>query len=51
MMKIFGKNYSKTALRKRIGNMDQVAGIRMVAFDDGNERPARAALFHTGSGL
>ncbi|HPK23834.1 MAG TPA: aldose 1-epimerase family protein [Candidatus Hydrogenedentes bacterium] len=50
-MRLFGKNYSKTALRKRLGNMDQLAGIRLVSFDDGNERPVRAALFHTGSGL
>lgn len=50
-MKLFGKNYSKTALRKRVGNMDQIAGVRLVSFEDGNEHPARAALFHTGSGF
>lgn len=31
--------------------MDQIAGIRLVDLQDGNERPTRAALFHTGSGL
>jgi len=31
--------------------MDQLAGIRTVQLDDGNERPTRAAIIHTGSGL
>jgi len=31
--------------------MDQIAGIRTVLLDDGNERPTRAAMFHTGAGL
>lgn len=50
-MVINGKRYSVTELRKRVGNMDQIAGIRLVQLDDGNERPTRAALIHTGSGL
>jgi hypothetical protein len=31
--------------------MDQIAGIRTVQLDDGNERPTRAAVIHTGEGL
>lgn len=50
-MELFGKTYSVDDLRRRVGNMDQIAGIRTVQLDDGNERPTRAALFHTGSGL
>jgi hypothetical protein len=50
-MKLYGKNLSVDQLRKRIGNMDQVAGIRLAQLDDGQERPARAAFFKTGSGL
>ncbi len=50
-MELYGKKATTNALRKRVGNMDQIAGIRLVQFDDGNERPVRAALFHTGSGL
>ena len=38
-------------LRKRVGNMDQIAGIKVVQLDDGRERAGRAAMFHTGSGL
>lgn len=50
-MKRHDVELTEDALRRRIGNMDQVAGIRIVQLDDGDERPARAALFHTGSGL
>ena len=50
-MRIYGAKYSVKDLRRRVGNMDQVAGIRLVQLDNGNERPARAALIHTGSGL
>lgn len=50
-MKLFGKDYTTRELRSRVGNMDQIAGIRTVQLDDGNERPVRAATIHTGSGL
>ena len=50
-MEIYGKRFTAKQLRRRVGNMDQIAGIRTVQFDDGNERPSRAALIKTGSGL
>ncbi len=50
-MEIYDKKYTVRDLRRRVGNMDQIAGIRTVQLDDGNERPTRAALIHTGSGL
>lgn len=50
-MNIYGKKYSVRELRRRVGNMDQIAGIRTVQLDDGNERPTRAAIIHTGTGL
>lgn len=50
-MQLYGKNYSVSALRKRVGNMDQIAGIQLVTLDDGNERPVRAAIIRTGGGL
>jgi hypothetical protein len=43
--------YSRDELRARVGNADQLAGIRLVQMLDGNEFPARAAWLHTGSGL
>ena len=51
MIEIFGKQYTPDELRRRVGNMDQIAGIRTVQLDDGNERPLRAAVIHTGGGL
>lgn len=51
MVEIYGKKYKVAELRRRVGNMDQIAGIRTVQLDDGNERPTRAAMLHTGTGL
>ncbi len=50
-MELHGKHYNSKQLRQRIGNMDQVAGIRLIQLDEGNERPVRAAVFKTGTGL
>jgi hypothetical protein len=50
-MQVHGKSYAKDDLRRRVGNMDQLAGIRMVQLDDGRERPGRAAFFHNDTGL
>jgi hypothetical protein len=50
-MEIYGKEYSVNELRRRVGNMDQIAGVRTVQLDDGNERPTRAAILSTGTGL
>jgi len=50
-MNIYGNEYTVRGLRRRVGNMDQIADIRTVQLDDGNERPTRAALIRTGSGL
>jgi Domain of unknown function (DUF4432) len=51
VMEIYGKKYTTKELRKRVGNMDQIAAIRTVELDDGNERATRAAVIKTGSGL
>lgn len=50
-MQIYGNKLTVDQLRRRVGSMDQIAGVRMVQLDDGNERPSRAAFIHTGSGL
>ena len=50
-MEIYGKKYAVNDLRRRIGNMDQVAGVRIVQLDEGNERPGRAAILRTGTGF
>ncbi len=50
-MEIYGKKLSVKQLRQRVGNPDQIAGVRRVCLDDGSERGVRAAQLHTGSGL
>ncbi|MFP4502334.1 MAG: aldose 1-epimerase family protein [Candidatus Hydrogenedentota bacterium] len=50
-MRIYDHEFSALDLRRRVGAMDQVAGIQCVQFDDGRARNARAARVHTGSGL
>jgi len=51
MPHLYGKSYSITDLRKRVGDMSQLAGIRSVVLNDGNETGVRALEFRTGSGL
>jgi hypothetical protein len=51
MPHLYGKNYSVAELRQRVGDMAQLAGIRSVVLNDGNETGVRALEFHTGSGL
>lgn len=47
----FGKPMSKAELLKHVGDMSQVAGIRLVELANGNERGVRAAEFYTGTGF
>jgi hypothetical protein len=51
MPEIYGKEYSMLELRRRTGSMSQLAGIRSVTFNDGNQAGVRALEFRTGSGL
>jgi hypothetical protein len=51
MAKLFGREYRREELLQRVGNLDQVAGARLIHLADGNEDDALAVLFRTGSGL
>ncbi len=51
MALLFGKKYSKQSLLTRVGNLSQVAGIRMMELRDGSESGVRIADVRTGSGL
>jgi hypothetical protein len=51
VMTLPGLNLSAKALRERVGNMDQLAAVKVVQLDDGFGRPARYANVYTGSGL
>jgi len=41
----------KSELLVRIGDMDQVAGVRLATLEEGNEAGVRAAFFSTGTGF
>ena len=51
MPSIFGQDYAKGELRRLVGGMAQLAGIRLVDLADGRARGVRAADVFTGSGF
>ncbi|MCL5674703.1 MAG: aldose 1-epimerase family protein [Candidatus Omnitrophica bacterium] len=51
MAQVYGKNYSKKELLKRVGDMFQIAGIKRYTFSEGNEKGVNAIDVKTGSGF
>ncbi|MBM3333268.1 aldose 1-epimerase family protein [Candidatus Sumerlaeota bacterium] len=51
MVKLFGKNWTRRELMRRVGNLDQIGGVRRVVLDDGSSKGVTALEFSTGSGL
>lgn len=51
MPEIFGNKYSRTELLRRVGRLEQVAGVRLATLGDGAERGVRILEFRTGSGF
>lgn len=51
MIRLFGTEYTKEELLSRVGDISQIAGVRMIELADGVERGVRAATVKTGSGL
>lgn len=51
MPALFGRTYSRTELLRRVGRLEQVAGVRLVTLDDGLGRGVRVIEFRTGSGF
>jgi hypothetical protein len=51
MAHLYGKDYTRKDLARRMGLMEQVAGIRLVELADGWGRGVRAGLLRTGGGL
>ena len=51
MPELFGTRYSRTELLRRVGRLEQVAGVRLVTLADGQGRGARVLEFRTGSGF
>jgi hypothetical protein len=48
---LFGRAYSRMELLRRVGRLEQVAGVRLVTLDDGLGRGVRVIEFRTGSGF
>jgi hypothetical protein len=51
MPTLFGRHWSREELRRRVGRLDQVAGVRLVTLADGMGRGVRVLEFRTGAGL
>jgi hypothetical protein len=51
MPELFGTRYARAELLRRVGRLDQVAGVRLVTLDDGIERGVRVLEFRTGAGF
>jgi hypothetical protein len=51
MPTLFGRDLSRAGLMRRVGRLDQVAGVRLVTLGDGLGRGVRVLEFRTGGGL
>ena len=51
MARLFGKTYTRGQLLRRVGDLAQLGGTRLVELVDGNQRGVRACDFRTGSGF
>jgi hypothetical protein len=51
MPSLWGTPYTRDALLRRVGRLDQVAGVRLVELADGAERGVRVLEFRTGTGF
>ncbi len=49
MPEIWNRNYRRGDLMRRVGRLEQVAGIRLVTLGDGAERGVRLLEFRTGT--
>jgi hypothetical protein len=51
MPELFGTSYSRAELMRRVGRLEQVAGVRLVTLGDGLGRDVRLVEFRTGTGF
>jgi hypothetical protein len=51
MAYLFNKNWTRTELLKYVGDLSQVAGIKLGEWSDGKERGLRVAEIRSGAGL
>ena len=51
MPELWGARYGRPDLMRRVGRLEQVAGVRLVTLDDGAERGVRVLEFRTRTGF
>lgn len=51
MPELFGASYRRADLLRRVGRLEQVAGVRLVTLGDGQGRGVRVLEFRTGTGF
>ncbi len=51
MPKLFGQQYSRDELLRKVGRVNQLGGVRQVILADGKASASRAVEFRTGTGL
>ena len=51
MAKLFGREWTRRELARRVGRMSQLCGVRLGQLDDGSERGVRVADVWSGSGF
>ena len=51
MVELFGRTWSRTELLRRVGDVSQVGGARLVTLAEGPESGVQVAEVRTGSGL
>lgn len=51
MPELFGRRYSRAELSRRVGRLEQLAGVRLVTLADGGGRGVRLLEFRTGTGF
>jgi hypothetical protein len=49
--RLWGRTYARGDLLRRVGRLEQVAGVRLVTLGDGTERGVRVLEFRTGTGF
>jgi hypothetical protein len=50
-MNLWNEEFTREQLLRRVGRLDQIAGVRLATLGDGNERQVRVLEFRTGSGF
>jgi uncharacterized protein DUF4432 len=51
MARLWGREWTRDELEQRVGDLLQIAGVRLVELGDGKERGVRAAEVRTGTGF